>query len=112
MSEPPDSSNPRNMAAVAVGGTLAVTLGAATGPLAPFTAAAILPLTTRMAELILGELSRKNGVVAAAALQASGLDPDEFCDILAGDPAKMGLAQKILWAASTTGSEGHLRILG
>ena len=112
MNEPPESPKPGDTTAVALGGTLAATLGAATGPLAPFTAAAILPLTTRMAELMLAELGRKNSVVTAAALHASGLDPEEFCEILAGDPAEMGLAQKILWVASTSGNEDHLRVLG
>lgn len=100
------------MAVAAFGATLAAILGAATGPLAPFTAAMITPLTTRMMELIFSEWGGKSNVVMAAALQESGVGPDEFCDILAGDPAMMGLAQRILWAASISGNAHKLRVLG
>lgn len=112
MNEAQEGPNPREIAVASLGATLAALLGAATGPLAPFTAAAITPLTTRMMELIFAEWGRKNNVVAAAALQASGLDADEFSGILAGDPAMMGLAQRILWVASITGNEHKLRVLG
>jgi hypothetical protein len=54
----------------------------------------------------------KSNVMMAAALQESGLGPDEFCDILARDPAMMGLAQRILWTASISGNAHKLRFLG
>jgi hypothetical protein len=104
--------SPREMGSASLGAALAVILGAATGPLAPVTAAMATPLTTRMMELIFSEWGRKSNVVTAAAMQASGLGPDEFCGILADDPALMGLAQRILWAASISGHEHKLRVLG
>lgn len=112
MSDPQESPDRGEMASKALGATLAAILGAATGPLALFTTAAIAPLMTRMAELIFAEWARKNDVVVATALQTSGLGPDEFSGILAGDPELMGLTQRILGAASITGSEDKLRILG
>jgi len=112
MSESQEGSSSRDMAVASLGATLAAMLGAATGPLAPFTAAAVAPLTTRMTELMFAELGRKSNMVTAAALQASGLGPDEFRDVLADDPAVMGLAQRILWVASITGDEHKLRVLG
>jgi hypothetical protein len=65
-----------------------------------------------MMELIFSEWGRKGNLVTAAALQASGLGPDEFSGILAGDPALMGLAQRILWVASISGNDHKLRVLG
>jgi hypothetical protein len=112
VSDPQESRDRGEMASKALGATLAAVLGAATGPLAPFTTGAITPLMTRMAELIIAECSRKNNVVVATALHTSGFGPDEFSEILAGDPALMGLTQRILWTASITGSEHKLRILG
>jgi hypothetical protein len=112
MSESQEGSSPGEMGSASLGAGLAVILGAATGPLAPVTAALATPLATRMMELIFSKWGRKGNVVTAAALQASGLGPGEFCDTLAGDPALMGLAQRILWAASIPGSEHKLRVLG
>jgi hypothetical protein len=100
------------MAVVAIGAAFAAILAAGTGPLAPIIAAAATPLTTRMAELAAAEWRRKTDVVAESALEYSGLDPEDFCDALGGDPALMALAQKILLAASLSGNDRKLRALG
>jgi hypothetical protein len=65
-----------------------------------------------MMELIFSEWSRKGNVVTAAAMRASGLGPNEFCGILGGDPGSDGAGTRILWAASISGNEHKLRVLG
>jgi hypothetical protein len=97
----------------AISAVFAALLAGGTGPLAPFVAAAITPLTRRMVELIAAEWSRKSDVVADSALEYSGFDdPEDFCDALAEDPALIALAQKILLAASLSGNDRKLRALG
>ncbi len=105
-------SKRRKMTEVSLGGTLAAVFAAPTRGLAPYVAPMILPMTTSLAEHLLSELSRKNVVIVEAALQAAELDPEEFYGILTGDPAMMALTQQILSAASVTGNEDKLRILG
>jgi hypothetical protein len=100
------------MAVESLGATLAVFLSMSTGPLAPVVAAAATPLTTRMMERIAEEWRRKSNVVAESALAASRLDPEDFCDALAGDPDMIALTQQVLWAASVSGNEQKLRGLG
>src|SRR6266567_3053164 len=71
--------------------------------LAPVTAAAMTPLTTRMVELAAAEWRRKSSVVADSALRTSGVgDPEDFCRAPDGDPDMIALTQKILFAASVT----------
>lgn len=103
MSDSQEGPGSRELVVTSLGGALAAVLGMATGPFAPITAAAILPLTTRMANLMVSELSRKSDVVMATALKTSGVNPDEFCEILEGDPTLMGFAQRIMWVASISG---------
>jgi hypothetical protein len=112
MSGSQEGTGSREIVVTALGGGLAAILGLATGPFAPVTTALFVPGTTRMADLIVSEWSRKSNVVTATALQASGVDPDEFCEILEGDPALMGLAQRIMWVASISGNDHKLRVLG
>jgi hypothetical protein len=109
-----DLENPRgrDMTVAAIGATFAAILAIGTGPLAPVVAAAATPLTTRMAELAAAEWRRKSHVVAESALEASGLASEAFCEALAGDPDMIALTQKVLWAASVSGSEQKLRGLG
>ena len=100
------------MAVVAIGATFAAILAAGTGPLAPVIAAAATPLTTRMVELAAAEWRRKTDIVAESALEFAGLDAEDFCEALSGDPALMALAQKILFAASVSGNDRKLQALG
>ena len=66
-----------------------------------------------MAKLVAAEWNRKSSVVADTALQGSGLDdPEEFCRKLTDDPEVIAPAQKVLFAASVTGSHRKLRALG
>jgi hypothetical protein len=102
------------MAVAALGEAFAAILGLAFGgPAAPVLIPALSPFTTRWMERAAAEWTRKSEVVADAALEASGLsDPEEFCDILYGDPELIALAQKIVWAASISGNSRKLQTLG
>jgi hypothetical protein len=103
----------RDLAVNVAGAAFGVFLAAGTGPLAPFLAPTITPLTTRMAQKVAAEWSRKSGLIAETAVQASRLsDAEEFCGTLTGDPEMIALTQKILWAASMTGNEHKLRAFG
>src|SRR6266496_5272183 len=88
----------QGMAVAALGQVFAAILGLAFGgPAAPVLMAALGPFTTRWMERAAAEWTRKTEVVADAALVASGLsDPEEFCEILYGDPELIALAQKII----------------
>jgi hypothetical protein len=101
------------MTVSAAGATLAVLLAAPAGPAAPFLAAAMTPLTTRLAQKVDEELRRKTTVIAETAVRTSGIyDPEEFCEALTSTPEMIGLTQKILFAATVTGNQTKLRALG
>ena len=100
-------------AEIALGTAFAALLTMPAGPAAPVLGALAAPLTIKMTTLIVAEWTRKTQVVAAAALEASGLgDPEEFCEALAGNADMIALTQKILWAASISGNDGKIRALG
>lgn len=66
-----------------------------------------------MMERVAAEWTRKSEVMADAAMDTSGLgDPEEFCEILYGDPDLIALSQRILWAASVSGKTHQLQTLG
>lgn len=101
------------MAVDALGATFATVLAAGTGPLAPFVAAAATPLTTQLARKVAAEWSRKSRVIAGSALEASQFSTaEDFANALTGDPDMIALTQKVLWAASVSGSDQKLRALG
>jgi hypothetical protein len=101
------------MTVAAAGSAFAAFLAAPTGPAAPFVAAAIVPLTTRMVQKAAAEWRRKSDVIANTAVQFSRLDdPGEFCEAVVGSPEMIALTQKILLAASLTGSDRKLQALG
>jgi hypothetical protein len=113
MSELPEKRNDRSVAVETLGLVFAAILGAVGGPAAPYLTAALTPATSRLMEQVAAEWTRKGGVVAQAALSASGLtDPEEFCEILSGDPELIALAQKIASAAAESGNIHKLRALG
>jgi hypothetical protein len=104
------------MAVSAIGAAFATLLGFVglpAGPLAVAGAGAMLtPYTIRLIELAAAEWHCKSELVANTALAASGLGEEDFCARLSGSPDLIALAQKILWAASTSGNEDKLRTLG
>jgi hypothetical protein len=113
MSELPEKRSDRSAAVETLGQVFAAILGSAGGHAAPLLTAALTPAATRLMERVAAEWTRKSGVVAEAALSASGLsDPEEFCEILSGEPDLIALAQKIASAAAESGNAHKLRALG
>jgi hypothetical protein len=105
------------MAVSAGGALLAVVLGYVFHSAGPFAvdaaAAGLTPAATELVSRAAAEWRRKDEVVAEAALAASGLgDPEEFCARLSDSSDLIALAQKILWAASMSGNEDKLQMLG
>lgn len=113
MSELPEKRNAHSVAVETLGLTFAAILGLAAGPAAPLLTAALTPAATRLMEQVAAEWTRKGGIVAQAALSSSELnDPEEFCEILSGDPELIALVQKIVSAAAESGNGAKLRALG
>ena len=116
MDDLPDRRPPQELAANATGLGLAALLGCVALPVGPVAAAvagaALTPYTTRMVELAAAEWHHKSELIAATAAATSGLDEEEFCARLSGNPDLIALAHKILWAASMSGNEHKLRTLG
>lgn len=106
MSDSVEKRGSRDIAIASLGQVLAAIWGLAIGGpgiAGAVASAALGPIGEQMMERVAAEWTRKSDVVAESALETAGLGPEEFCDILSGDPALIALAQKILWAASVSG---------
>ena len=115
MSDSVEKRGSRDIAIASLGQVLAAIWGLAIGGpgiAGAVASAALGPIGEQMMERVAAEWTRKSDVVAESALETAGLGPEEFCDILSGDPALIALAQKILWAASVSGNDRKLSALG
>ena len=105
----------RQVAVAALGQAFGAFMGLALGgpDLGPILAAALVPYGEQWMRRVAAEWNRKGTIIAAAALEAPGLDdPRDLAERLTADPRLIALMQKIAQAAAGTAHEAKLRTFG